>query len=198
MARKQRSQIKWKQIGCSIIGVGILSCGAGYSTRRPGYLMYTGPEEIRIEQPRLRSQVYDLESLIISEPVVVPESVAADQLNQTGGKHTTTNAPPARRKNQLSISSRPDPIPSSQQTVEELEREFLPNGFSEDLFDEPLLNDKVNLRLFLDYFQADQMQQNASDPNQVASPARNQVVPPAHAADSDGASTSEDRTTPTP
>jgi hypothetical protein len=160
--------------------------------------MYTGPAEIRIEQPRLRSQVYDLESLIISEPVVVPESVAADQLNQTGGNHTTTNAPPARRKNQLSISSRPDPIPSSQQTVEELEREFLPNGFSEDLFDEPLLNDKVNLRLFLDYFQADQMQQNASDPNQVASPARNQVVPPAHAADSDGASTSEDRTTPTP
>jgi len=79
-----------------------------------------------------------------------------------------------------------------------LEREFLPNGFSEDLFDEPLLNDKVNLRLFLDYFQTDQMQQNASDPNQVASPAKNQVAPPAHVADSDGASTSKDQTTPTP
>jgi len=204
MARKQRSQIKWKQIGCSIIGVGILSCGAGYSTRRPGYLIYTGPAEVLIEQPRLRSQVYDLEALIIPEPVNVPEPVAADQSNQMGDTHTTTNAPPARRENQYSISSRPDPIASSQQTVEELEREFLPNGFSEDLFDEPLLNDKVNLRLFLDYFQADQMQQrnqmqqNASDPNQVASPAKNQVVPPAHVADSDGASASKDRTIPTP
>ena len=198
MARKQRSQIKWKQIGCSIIGVGILSCGAGYSTRRPGYLIYTGPAEVRIEQPRLRSQVYDLEALIIPEPVIVPEPVAADQLNQMGDTHTTTNAPAARRENQYSISSRPDPMASSQQTVEELEREFLPNGFSEDLFDEPLLNDKVNLRLFLDYFQADQMQQNASHPSQVASPARNQVVPPAHVADADDASASKDRTTPTP
>jgi|UPI000366148D hypothetical protein len=195
MARKQRSQIKWKQIGCSIIGVGILSCGAGYSTRRPGYLIHTGPAEVRIEQPRLRSQVYDLESS------VVPEPVAADQL---GGNDTTTNAPPALRKNHISVSSRPDPTPPAsnvlepQQSVEDLEREFLPNGFSEDLFDEPLLNDKVNLRLFLDYFQTDQMQQNAIDPNQVDALTDNQIGSPATVVGSEGAPALKDQTTPSP
>ena len=195
MARKQRSQIKWKQIGCSIISVGILSCGAGYSTRRPGYLIYTGPAEVRIEQPRLRSQVYDLESF------VVPEPVAADQL---GGNDTTTNAPPALRKNHISISSRPDPtppgsnVPEPQQSVEELERGFLPNGFSEDLFDEPLLNDKVNLRLFLDYFQTDQMQQNAIDPNQVDALTDDQIDSPATVVGSEGAPALKDQTTPSP
>ena len=189
MARKQRSQIKWKNIGCSIIGVGILSCGAGYGTRRPGYLIYTGPAEVRIEQPRLRSQVYDLESLILPEPV------AADQLNETEGNNTTTNAPPntstnaspALSKNQLSISSRPDPDPSPQQTIEELGRGFLPDGFSEDLFGESVFDKKVdidNLQLFLPYFSGDQVQQNTSVSNEVA--------------ESDGASTSKDQTTPAP
>ena len=186
MARKQRSQIKWKNIGCSIIGVGILSCGAGYGTRRPGYLIYTGPAEVRIEQPRLRSQVYDLESLIFPEPV------AADQLNEMGGNNTTTNAPPnattnaspALSKNQLSISSRPDPNPSPQQTIEELERAFLPNGFSEDLFGESVFDKKVDLQLFLPYFAGDRVQQKTSVSNEVA--------------ESDGAPTSKDQTTPAP
>ena len=182
MARKQRSQIKWKNIGCSIIGVGILSCGAGYGTRRPGYLIYTGPAEVRIEQPRLRSQVYDLESLILPEPF------AADQLNEMVGNNTTTNAPPnaspALSKNQLSISSRPDPNPSPQQTIEELGRKFLPNGFSEDLFGESVSDKKVDLPDFLPYFTGEQVQQNTSVSNEVA--------------ESDGASTSKDQTTPAP
>ena len=185
MARKQRSQKKWKQIGCSIIGVGILCCGAGYSTRRPGYLIYTGPAEVRIEQPRLRSQVYDLESLILPEPV------AADQLNEMEGNNTTTNAPPnattnaspALSKNQLSISSRPDPNPSPQQTVEELGRGFLPNGFSEDLFGESVFDKKVDLQLFLPYFIGEDAQQNTSVSNEVAesvggSTSKNQTTPP--------------------
>lgn len=186
MARKQRSQIKWKNIGCSIIGVGILSCGAGYGTRRPGYLIYTGPAEVRIEQPRLRSQVYDLESLILPEPV------AADQLNETEGNNTTTNAPPntttnaspALSKNQLSISSRPDPDPSPQQTIEELGSKFLPDGFSEDLFGESVFDEKLDLQVFLPYFSGVQVQQNTSVSNEVA--------------ESDGASTSKDQTTPAP
>ena len=196
MARKQRSQIKWKNIGCSIIGVGILSCGAGYGTRRPGYLIYTGPAEVRIEQPRLRSQVYDLESLIFPEPV------AADQLNEMGGNNTTTNAPPnaspALSKNQLSISSRPDPNPSLQQTVEELGREFLPNGlevlpngFSEDLFGESVFDKKVDLQLFLPYFAGDQVQQNTSVSNEVDES-------DGASTESDGSPTSKDQTTPAP
>ena len=177
MARKQRSQIKWKNIGCSIIGVGILSCGAGYGTRRPGYLIYTGPAEVRIEQPRLRSQVYDLESLILPEPV------AADQLNEMEGNNTTTNAPPALSKNQLSISSRPDPDPSPQQTIEELGRGFLPDGFSEDLFGESVFDEKLDLQVFLPYFSGDQVQQNTSVSNEVAesvggSTSKNQTTPP--------------------
>ena len=181
MARKQRSQIKWKNIGCSIIGVGILSCGAGYGTRRPGYLIYTGPAEVRIEQPRLRSQVYDLESLILPEPFV------ADQLNEMVGNNTTTNAPPnaspALSKNQLSISSRPDPDPSPQQTIEELGREFLPDGFSEDLCGESVFDEKLDLQVFLPYFSGAQVQQNTSGSNEVAesvggSTSKNQTTPP--------------------
>ena len=177
MARKQRSQIKWKNIGCSIIGVGILSCGAGYGTRRPGYLIYTGPAEVRIEQPRLRSQVYDLESLILPEPFV------ADQLNEMVGNNTTTNASPALSKNQLSISSRPDPDPSPQQTIEELGREFLPDGFSEDLFGESVFDEKLDLQVFLPYFSGAQVQQNTSVSNEVAesvggSTSKNQTTPP--------------------
>lgn len=177
MARKQRSQIKWKNIGCSIIGVGILSCGAGYGTRRPGYLIYTGPAEVRIEQPRLRSQVYDLESLILPEPFV------ADQLNEMVGNNTTTNASPALSKNQLSISSRPDPDPSPQQTIEELGRGFLPDGFSEDLFGESVFDEKLDLQVFLPYFSGAQVQQNTSVSNEVAesvggSTSKNQTTPP--------------------
>ena len=185
MARKQRSQIKWKNIGCSIIGVGILSCGAGYGTRRPGYLIYTGPAEVRIEQPRLRSQVYDLESLILPEPFV------ADQLNEMVGNNTTTNAPPnastnaspALSKNQLSISSRPDPDPSPQQTIEELGSKFLPDGFSEDLFGESVFDEKLDLQVFLPYFSGVQVQQNTSVSNEVAesvggSTSKNQTTPP--------------------
>ncbi len=164
MARKLRLQGKWKQIGCSIVSVGILSCGAGYRTRHVGYLPFTGPVDIRIEQPKQRSEVF------ILEPLNTPEPEESKEITKVDSENVETNSVPPIKETHLSASSRPvqlpphlnqpvvEPVPE-QPATDELSREFFPDGFADDLFGDPLLNDKVSLRMFLDFFQTNQTQE---------------------------------------
>lgn len=182
MARKQRVLGKWKQIGCSIVSVGILSCGAGYRTRHPGYLPFTGPAEVRIEQPKQRAEAFVL------EPLTVPESDSLDQTNGSESTNIQTNSVPPLKESHFSASSRPvltspkvvqttpEQLPN-QKSLEELDNDFFPDGFSDGLFDEPLMGDNVSLRLFLNYFQTNQVQPGTNIPYQFLPPSVEETEP---------------------
>ncbi len=190
MARKQRLNGKWKQIGCSIVSVGILSCGAGYRTRSPGYLPFTGPAEVRIEQPRQRSQIFVL------EPLIVTEQKSLDQDKETELTNIKTTTVPPLKETQISTSSRPMLAPPPleqvprQKTAKELGREFLPDGFVDDLFNEPFLDNRASLRMFLDFFRTNQVQQSTNDPYQIVPPSTGEP-------DANDAPTSGDQTSTT-
>ncbi len=148
MARKHCIRGNWKQIGWSIMGVGILSCGAGHRTQHPGYLPFTGPVRVRMESPRQATEDFKY-------PTSPPSK---EQSHSPMSKTTTTNS---IKQTSISVSSGQDQPPSevlSPQSLNQRTYEFFQEDWAPDILNESSENDIVKLATFLRFFQTTQPQ----------------------------------------